>query len=61
MTRLESTEIFHTSRGTAFVVEAATKLKLGQTVMINGEKHQIKKLFFPPKPGDKRVAIIVEA
>ena len=60
MTKLESAETFRTSWGTTFIVEAATDLKLGQDIIINGGKYRIKKILFPPKPDDERVAIIVE-
>ena len=60
MIELESIEIFHTSRGTACIVEGDRKLSVGQSVIINREKHEIKKILFPPKPDDERVAIIVE-
>ena len=60
MIELESTEIFHTSRGTVCIVEGNRKVRVGQSVIINGEKHEIKKILFPPKTDDKRIAIIVE-
>lgn len=60
MIELESIEIFHTSRGTACIVEGDRKLSVGQSVIINGEKREIKKILFPQKPDDERVAIIVE-
>ena len=60
MMELESTEIFHTSRGTVCIVEGNRKVRVGQSVIINGEKHKIKKILFPSKPDDERVAIIVE-
>ena len=60
MIELESIEIFHTSRGTACIVEGDRKLSVGQSVIINGEKREIKKILFPQKPDDERVAIIVK-
>ena len=60
MIELESIEIFHTSRGTACSVEGDRKLSVGQSVIINGEKREIKKILFPQKPDDERVAIIVK-
>lgn len=60
MIELESIEIFHTSRGTACIVEGNRKLSVGQSVIINGEKREIKKILFPQKPDDERVAIIVK-
>ena len=46
MLELESTEIFHTSWGTACIVDGSNEL--------------IKRILFPPKPDDKRVAVIIE-
>ncbi len=60
MLELESTEIFHTSWGTACIVDGSNELKVGQDIIINGEKRQIKRILFPPKPDDKRVAVIIE-
>ena len=61
MTKLESTELFHTSWGTACVVDGSNKLKVGQSIMINGEKRQIKRILFPSKPDNESVAVIIEA
>lgn len=60
MLELESTELFHTSWGTACVVDSNNELKVGETITINGEKWKIKRILFPPKPDDKRVAVIIE-
>ena len=56
---MESTELFHTSWGTVCVVDSNNELKVGQDIIINGEKRQIKRILFPPKPDDKRVAVII--
>jgi hypothetical protein len=60
MVKVTSEEKFDTSFGTAFIIKNPPLLKVGQELMINDEKYQIKRIVFPTRPdSEEKITVFV--
>lgn len=58
MTKVTAKEKFNTSFGVAFLVENPPELRVGESISVDGDVYQIKRIAFPSIPTDEDIIAI---